>query len=745
MEEKILFRELLGALRVKWYIIATSFGIFICLGFIYSFTKTPVYTAFTVLQVEEPINRKTLLEDLFIYGRPSRIETEMEIIRSRSVAERVAQKYLLDVDVKEIRGNLTFKIKKLQVDRRFTGVPIRLHVEKNCENYTARANGKVLEKEELVIEFLYCKGEGVAVISKKAFEDAVKEVKEGVKTEKIGELTNLIKVSFSSTDPVKAAEITNAIADAYIEFNKEKWTEDISQTMDFISSQLEKVKEQLKEAEEKMDSFRKTYGIAEISREAEGIIEKLSTLEKEKTSVEIELFEVKRALNDIEKDASRILSSNFNDPVIQSLTSRLAELDIKRYALLQKFTENHPEVVAVDAERKEIIEKIKELLKEKENALTTRKKGLEDFINRYETEIRKYPETERNLLRLARNLKVNEEIYTFLLTKYEEVRIAKAASVGNIKVIDRAIPPQIPVSPNKKKILLFCGFSGLTFGFIMAFLIYYLSDTISSPEEIETSFKIPVFGVIPEIDKDELNNSGTTDLPFTGALKEAGRIMKTTIQYSPNSSNISVFLITSPMHGEGKTTITRLLGEALSEGGRKTLLIDADLRKRGLSKTAGLEGKKGFVDLLAGSASLDESVFELRENLFLLPAGAYTSISAAFLESKKLEETISDMKSSFSYILLDSPPLLSVVDSLILSKAVEGVLMVITTYKTSRLHFTKCIRFLKNIKVNIAGCIVNRIQTGRGGYYYYYYMYPENDVKPGWKRLIKKRRKKHEV
>jgi len=737
MEEKAFFREIFNIIAVKWRIIASSVIVFVIVGLIYSFSKPPVYTAFSILQVEEPVNRRTLLEDLFLYGRPSRVDTEMEIIKSRSIAERVAKISMLDLNIKEIKGDLSFKIKKLQVDKKFIGLPIKLILKNNCGDSSAFVNGKKLGSEEFLVEFIYCKGEGEVLIYKNSFENVVNEIKNGIKTEKIGEATNLIKVSFSWTDPIKAAEIANTISEVYIDFNKEKWTEDISQTMDFISSQLDKVKEQLKESEEKMDAFRKKFGIAEISKEAEGIIEKLSELEKEKTGIEIELFELRRAIQEIDNKPSKILSFSFDDEVLKSLTSKLAELDIKKYSLLQKFTENHPEVMQVSAEKEELIEKIKEILREKENALTSRKKGIEEFIDKYEGEIKNYPEVERNLLRLARNLKVNEDIYTFLLTKYEEVRIAKAASVGNIKIIDRAIPPSSPVSPNKKKILLFSIFSGFLFGFMLSFLIYYFSDTITSPEEIESSHKIPVFGVLPEV----RNNRNSAEIEIDKRLKESVRILKTTIFYSPLSQNFSTFVVTSPLPEEGKTTVLHLLGEAISENSENVLLIDGDIKKRGLTKIANLEGKKGFLDAIAG-ASIDETIYEFKGTLKIMPAGSHNSFVPALLESKKTEELISSLKNSYSYILIDTPPLLSVVDTLILSRFVDGVFLVIAPYQTSRAHFTKAIKLLKNVNATLIGCIMNKVLIRRGRYYYYY-LYPEEGKESIWEKI--KRRKRNEL
>jgi len=738
MEERNFFKEIFNILLIKWHIITSSVIVFGLVGLIYSFLKPPVYTAFSILQVEEPINRRTFLEDLFLYGRPSRVDTEMEIIKSRSIAERVARISMLDVNVKEIKGDLSFKIKKLQVDKKFLGVPVKLVVKNNCGEYSAFVNGTKLSNKEFLIEFIYCRGEGEALVYKNSFEDVVNKIKNGIKTEKIGEATNLIKVSFSWTDPIKCAEIANIISEVYIEFNKEKWTEDISQTMDFISSQLDKVKEQLKEAEEKMDAFRKTFGIAEISKEAEGIIEKLSELEKEKTGIEIELFQIRRTIQDMDKEPSKILSSSFNDQVLQSLVSKLAELDIRRYSLLQKFTENHPEVVEVSAEREELIEKIKEILKEKERTLISRKKGIEEFIDRYEGEIKKYPEVERNLLRLARNLKVNEDIYTFLLTKYEEVRIAKAASVGNIKIIDRAIPPTSPVFPNKKKILLFSVFSGFLFGSMISFLMYYFSDTINSPEEIESFYKIPVFGVLPEV----RNNRNSTEIEINVErhLKEAGRILKTTIFYSPLSENLTTFIITSPLPKEGKTTVLRLLGDVISEGREDVLIIDSDFKKRDLSKIMNLEKNPGFIDVLAG-LPVEEGIYEVKKNLKIMPAGRSNSFVTSLLESKKPAEIISQLKNSYSYVFVDTPPLLSVVDTLILSRLVDGVLLVITPYHTSRSHLTKAIKLLKNVKANLLGCIMNKVPVR--GTRYYYYIYPEEGKESIWKKI--KRRKRDEV
>ncbi len=439
----------------------------------------------------------------------------------------------------------------------------------------------------------------------------------------------------------------------------------------------------------------------------------------------------------MDKDPSKVLSSSFDDQVIQSLTSKLAELDIKRYSLLQKFTENHPEVMEVSAERAEVIEKIKDILREREKTLTARKNGIEEFINKYELEIKNYPEVERNLLRLARNLKVNEDIYTFLLTKYEEVRIAKAASVGNIKIIDRAVPPNFPVFPNKKKILLFSLFSGFLFGFMVAFLIYYFSDTINSPEEIESLYKISVFGVLPEVRP----NRNSSEVKLEHYLKESAIILKTTIFYSPLSEKLSTFLITSPLPGEGKTTLVHLLGEVFSEGTQKVLIIDADLKKMHLTKMANLEEKKGFVDLLVGSP-IDECIYEFKENLKIIPAGSRNSFIPVLLESKKPQEIISSLKNLYSYIFIDTSPILLGVEALILSRIVDGVFLIITPYETSRAHLAKAIKLLKNVKANITGCIMNKVPVRRGRYYYYY-IYPEENKDTIWKKI--KRRKKNEV
>lgn len=732
MEERNFFSEIFNIFLIKWRPISASVIIFGAVGLIYSLSRKPVYTASCILQVEEPVNRRTLLEDLFIYGRPSRIDTEMEIIKSRSIAERVAKMSMLDVSFKEIKGNLNFKIKKLQVDKNFIKLPIKLLVKNDCGDYSAFVNGKKLSDKEFLIEFIYCKGEGEVVIYKNSFEDVVNAIKNGIKTEKIGEVTNLIKLSFSWTDPIKSAEIANLIAEVYIDFNKEKWTEDISQTMDFISSQLDKVKEHLRESEEKMDDFRKRFGITEISKEAEGIIEKLAEMEKEKTGIEIELFQIRRAIQETDKEPSRILSSSFDDQILQSLISRLAELDIKRYSLLQKFTENHPEVVEVSAERGELIEKIKEILREKEKGFMARKKGIEEFIDKYESEIKNYPEVERNLLRLARNLKVNEDIYTFLLTKYEEVRIAKAASVGNIKIIDRAIPLNFPVFPNKKKILIFSIFSGSLFGFIIAFLIYYFSDTINSPEEIESSYKIPVFGVLPEAKGNKNLTEWEIDVDRT--LKEAFRILKTTIIYSPLSGKFSTFIITSPLPQEGKTTVIRLLGETISEGNERVLIIDGDTKKGGLTRISNLEGERGFLDLLNGSSSIEETIYEFKENLKIMPAGSIHSFLPSILESKRTSEIITSLKNSYSYILIDTPPILSTAETLILSRIVDGIFLVITPYQTSRSHLTKTIKLLKNVKANLLGCIINKVPVRRGRYYYYY-IYPEGGKESIWEKI----------
>lgn len=726
-EKDISLRELLNVVITKWHIIVLSFCVSLIVGSVYTFTRKVLFKAYVILQIEEPVSRKTLLEDLFIYGRPSRIDTEVEIIKSRSVAERVVENLNLDVVVEGVENGVKFNLVKAQVKEDLIGVPIHVFFTgKDCEFKVSSPSYKLSEGDYL-FEFTRCTGKGKAVIKKLKREDAVKSLREGIITERIGENTNLIKVAYVADSPIKAAQIVNEVANSYISFNKEKWTEDISQTMDFISSQLDRVKAGLEEAEREIDEYRKKYGIAELSRKAEDLLDQVASLETQKAQIDIQLFELNKALQSLKKDSTELLPSFlFSDEVIQSLISRLAELNLRRYTLLQKFTEKHPEVVMLDEERMEIIKEIENGIRKNIETLNQRKSAIEEILSRYEKNIREYPETERTLLRLKRKLKVNEDIYTFLLTKHEEVRIAKAASVGNVKVIDYAVPPDKPFYPNKKKLLLFSIFIGTFGGFLLAFVLYFFSDTINSPEEVESLTSSPILGVIPDVTEGMFNSIPISEIVNNAHAKEAGRVLKTNLMYSIPASPPKVIMLTSATSGEGKTSVVLLLAKVLAEGNKRVIVVDCDLRKMGLSSSINSGSSKGVVDLIGGFASLDE-VVKRWDDVHFIPAGTKVPVPSSYLESPQFEELIGRLRGDYDYVIIDTPPLLSVTDALIVSKKVDAVLMVVMPYKTLRSYFMKAVRFLRNIKAPIQGIVINMAKMGRRSYYYYFYYYPEEE------------------
>jgi tyrosine-protein kinase Etk/Wzc len=438
-----------------------------------------------------------------------------------------------------------------------------------------------------------------------------------------------------------------------------------------------------------------------------------------------------------------------------TVMAKMEELDSQKKALLSEYTSEHPMVKAVQAQ---INEQLRQLLLIYQSAVA----GVDEkvaFLNQKlvqeEGGLLKLPQKERELVKLMRVSKANSDTYALLMQKYQEARIAKASSSGNANVIDPAITPQVPISPQKTKNIAMGLILGLFLGIGFAFFLEYLDDTIKDSDSALREVGAPVLAVIPYMRRKDPAGAGAASLisyqqPQSPAA-EAFRGLRTSIHFSAVNKRKQVILITSSFPGEGKTTIIANLAAVYEQTGARVLLLDGDLRRPSLHTLLGCEKIPGVSDILAGDIGWTNAVRRSDVGgLDYLTSGTTPPNPAELLGSEPMNALMASLREQYDFIFIDAPPVLAVTDAPVMTTLADLVLPVIETGRVPAKAARRMGDILENAKAPVVGLVVND-KTGeseRYGYYGYYgYRYYGEDstemaAVPWWRRPFGRKRKR---
>lgn len=447
-------------------------------------------------------------------------------------------------------------------------------------------------------------------------------------------------------------------------------------------------------------------------------------IEKQLANVEDKLAVAERALKNFKMEDGSVVE------ISAPLQEKLIDLEFERAKLLQKYTQEHPKIIEIDEQ------------------IAVFKKQISNFSGK-----------SLEFAQIQRDVEVNRKLYSMLKEKFEEARISEAAKVETVAIINPAIMPRRPVSPDKQRGIFLGSVMGLLLGFILAFIFENLDTSIGTVEDIETIVKLPVLAVIPRV-----NLGGKTKMDYLKSLfkkentREDEAKIRLLVHYQPKSSeaeaykvlrtnlkinsNHKVFIVTSAGPKEGKTTVLVNLGLAIAQAGMKTLLVSTDLRKPSLEKSFGIPVEPGFSevaakvlpwskafrginDFLLGKIGIEDALKTRGlDNLFILTAGGTISNPSEILSSENIKSLAEELRSNFDVVLFDSPPVLPLSDALLLSSFCDGVILVYEIGRTSRDALIRTKSQLESYGGKISGIVMNQIKpemSAYSGYRYYSY------------------------
>ena len=706
-----------------------------------TFRMKPIYEASSIIHIKENQGNIIQTNQNFWYDPIITINTEIDIMKSRSMAEQVVQQLHLNWQVSKKSDGLSFKILEFTSTAKNPVYQIKI-TEKDTfsvkdENGELVGNGQtgvIMKKNgfSLLINDLNGKIGDSFNLNLVPLVDAALALKGGFNAAIYGKQTNLIRTSYTSTDPVLARDMVNAFVQAYIEHTIILKTEETNRTVSFIDEQIKKLSKDLNISEENLQSYKSKTGMVKLDDEALSLINRITEIEKSRTDVALQKQQLEFARDALKKAVKTgvIYSPGImrNDSLAGGLAAKLSELEMQKKALLTQYTEAHQAIKALQNQIEEVRNKLLAIYEMSLNDLAKEEQGFFKQLSVYEGQMRKLPDVERNLAQLTRVSKVGADSYTFLLQKHEEARLARAATISNIDIIDRAITPTTPIKPNKQKDLLVGLFIGLALGIFIAFFMEFLDDTIKNGDEAKQSTGLPILAVIPHILSFKSKQDGSAPTKGNLIIKnepksvaaEAFRSLRTNLHYTAINKEKKIILFTSTFPNEGKSTVTSNIAVVISQTVARVLLMDCDLRRSSIHEKFEYDKTPGLSEILAGDVTFEKAKHTTDiYGLDIITAGTNPPDPSDLLGSVAMQQLLTAQRENYDYIIIDAPPVLAVSDAPVLATISDVVILVMEAGRVPIKAAQHMRDTLVNLQATIGGIVIND-KTGKGELYGYY-------------------------
>ena len=560
--------------------------------------------------------------------------------------------------------------------------------------------------------------------------------------------SRLVDVHFESTDPKLAADTANTLADLYVENNFRKKYESTMQATEWMSGQLREVKSKMEESHEALVKYERDNQIFSLNEGQNVTLTKLGDLNKEVTEAEAERIAK-------ESQSQLVASRRLDDipavaqsPLIQDLDKRLSQLENDDVEARATLGPKHPRVLRI---QRQIVE-IKSQLEREKQQVANRIESEYQAAQRREQLLRKslqHQEAEANVLNsrlvehslLKREYETNQQLYEGLLQRLKEAGISSGLRSSNIHVVDRARPPLAPIRPKKTTNIMIGLVVGMVLGAVLALFNEYLDNSVKVPEDVENLVNLPVLGIIPAVSSVNGGGARRTLPGLTGTpqqsselatisqpqsvVSEAYRALRTSILLSTSKQPPQTILVSSGQPREGKTTTALNLAITLAQRGDRVVLIDTDLRRPRVHRAFGLTNDRGLSSYLAGNSPLDELPRPIRQipNLFVITSGPTPPNPAELLSSEPIEGLFHELRRQFDFIVMDSPPAITVADSMILAAHADGVMLVVHGAVTTRETLKHTTKLMHSVNARMIGVVLNNVDIRSVDYKYYYTHY----------------------
>ena len=749
-EDEIDIKEIWRVIRSNRISISIIFAIVFAISIYLTLTTRPVYQAVTVVMIKEGgSDAGAFVFDFGISSTKKRLQNEIEVLNSYNLHDQVIQSLIEDGSADELALFGTRYVRK------------RYRMLDYFFEWIGSGKDSIVVPQELNL------AQRIGVIERLRKSSSTSTVRDA----------DVLKISVSSSDSSDAVFLANRIANTYRNLDLAGGQGELHFVLTFLDSQITKYQKRLAVVENELKQFQSEHKIYALDGSAQLLLTNLTRYESiyYTNIAELEVAQkrvgyLKKQLSDSEKALMEEIT-NTNNPMIVALRKRIAELEAQKVQQMVDEGWDEQSLQARDFNRRianmkekltttteslilsgwseedpfaasqEIFNKIVENEVEV-HAAESRAEEYKKLVYQMSSRLSSLPSQTLQYARFERELKLNENLYLAMKQKYEESRITEAGQLGKVRILDPALVAK-KVKPDKKMNLLIGLILGLGLGIGIAFFRELLDNTVKAVEQLERK-GLTVLGIIPDMHHQaggpiksftKSPSKGGTDFKRRlityedpkSPVSESYRSLRTNISYASIDNKIKSLLISSPQPGEGKSTTTANLAIAFAQLRRRTLLIDADLRKPVQHNVFEQSRGPGLSEYLIGEVEDIKSIIHPTkvENLFIITAGGLPPNPSELLGSDRMNKLVEGLEHDWDMLLFDSPPIVAVTDASMISGEIDAIAMVVKAGQTDRAAVDRALDTIRNVKAPLIGVILNGANpetlTGKYSYYYSYY------------------------
>ncbi len=733
------FFEYWQIIRKRKWILSSFTAVLVVLAIVVSLLSTPLFQATTTVLIDDPGASVLTIQDLLSSSGYSSdvlgtyFKTQLKILQSRSLVERVVKKMNLE-SRPELQSLQNKRPSLFQMLKRFISL-----------SWLSPRRAPAGDGQPVLVDpyGLYAK-----------------MLLDHLTIQPVPE-TRLVDVKFRATSPRLAADIVNTLAQEFINFTVESRFEATKQTSEFLSENIAKLRDDLALKEKTLQRFGEDKKLLVTSDKENSVLSKFSDLDKAYTDAQISRVSAEAQYRELKSLSLDTLPPFISNPIIQNLKTNYLQLKSEYEQKSRLYKPEYVEMIQLktrlDTAKGQLETEIQKAVEAAQSEFRTAQATEASLFKMRETQRADVNKMNSDAI-FYKSLEIEvqnmQSLLNSLVAKQNETGVSARLSglnTSNIKIVDKALVPERPVSPNTQRNIIIALLLGLVGGLGLVFLADFLDNTVKGPEDLEKLTGLVSFGIIPHFSAGQTKSRGGYYSSYEQvATKGAGgellanvrdvelinhlfpklpiaedyRTIRTSILFSQAEVGPKTITMTSASPQEGKSATITNMAISFSQLGEKVLIIDADLRKPRLHKIFKIKGGTGLSGYLTGRMPLADVIQQtFADHLWLLPSGLHPPNPAELLNSRRMQDLMKIAKDSFDVVLIDTPPVLAVIDPLIVSSFSDMTILVIKTNSTKRKPLLRAVEELKKAKATIAGAVFNDAKIRSDGYFVNYFQY----------------------
>lgn len=682
------------------------------------------------------------LEDMYLFSNNVNLKNEVEILQSRQLAKRVVKSLGLQVSYFNkgtVRSSNIYSYSPIEFEIISLADSIQhfdLEVIAREDYFSIGEKGTKMQYNQMFEtgnglfklnrvpgKSFKAFGSDIFTITYEPIENATATIAGSVKAFQNIDQATILDISMETDNVVLGKDVVNTMMKEYSRMNVEDKREISKATMQFIDERLDSIKNELGGVEENILSYREKNNVIDLQEQSRVYYSELGENKKALITQEVQTGILDYLLNYISNPNHQFdmvpTNLGIQEPALFPLISQYNNLQLQRNNLLATTGPANKTVESAERELGKLKDQIIEALKNVKASYRININKLTQQINSSRSDIRGVPSKAKGLLDIERQQKIKQELYLFLLQKREEAAISAAATVSSSKPLEDAVASSLPIKPNKRNIYLIAFVIGALIPIAIIALLEFLNDKITHKEEITKNLQIPIIGEIGHATGETL----VVQAASRKVVAEQFRIMRTNVQYLIAKKEKPVMLITSSVSGEGKSFIATNFGAVMALTGKRTVILEFDIRKPRLLKGLNLRTESGLINYIMGNCKLEDIVIPVPEvtNLYVIGCGPVPPNPSEILLDPQVEKLFVELKMKFDLIVIDTAPVGLVSDAFTLSTFADASIYIVRQGYTLKKQLSSIEEIYQKKRLPNMGLLINDIKSsGRyKGYYGY--------------------------